>query len=154
MTNSGAFRRASPRDAQLIAEIHAQSFPRGWGVHEVADLLSQSAVSGIIAPRDAGFALWRVAADEAEIISLAVRPVARRTGLADRMMAIMQSSAREQGARTLFLEVAVTNEPAVRLYEKLGFEKVGRRPEYYRAAENRVDAWTMRRSLDIATQHV
>jgi ribosomal-protein-alanine N-acetyltransferase len=88
--------------------------------------------------------LARVAAGEAEILTLAVVPGARRRGLGAALMQAALARAAEAGAREMFLEVAEGNEAARRLYGALGFAGVGRRPRYY--SDGR-DALVLRRSL-------
>lgn len=78
-----------------------------------------------------GFVLWRVAADEAEILSLAVEHAFRQRGHAHRLLQAAQIEAAARGARTMFLEVAEDNHPARALYQSLGFSTAGRRPGYY-----------------------
>ena len=88
-----------------------------------------------------GFLLWRRAADEAEIVTLAVRPEARRRGLGGRLLGRTMDRAREQGVTRLFLEVADDNLAALALYGSRGFEPVGKRPDYYaRPDGSRADA--------------
>ena len=81
-----------------------------------------------------GFVIARVAAGEAEIISVAVLPAARRRGVASALIAAAADHARKHNATTLFLEVGCTNLAAKSLYRQLGFREVGRRKDYYTAA--------------------
>ena len=91
--------------------------------------------------RDDGFILIRVVADEAEILTLAVRPQARRHGLGLSLVEQAAQTAAEHGAARLFLEVAEDNAAARSLYARAGFETAGRRPRYYaRANGPAVDA--------------
>ena len=90
----------------------------------------------------------RVAADEAEILTLATLPAARRHGLAFRLVGTAMEQAKTRGALRLFLEVAETNKPGRELYEKLCFEQAALRPNYYRSATNAaIAAVVMRREL-------
>jgi ribosomal-protein-alanine N-acetyltransferase len=115
-----------------MAAIHEASFPprERWG--EDAMRL-QLALPGAFAFIDAsgGFVLARVAADEAEVLSLAVMPEARRSGLGRALLAAAMARARELGAATIFLEVAAANAAARALYAAAGFLEVGTRPNYY-----------------------
>lgn len=126
-------------DCVDISELHGQRFPRRWSDGEFQNLLLQRGVFGILARQTnaffskplGGFVLSREAAGEAEILTVAVSDKFGRQGLGWRLMqgALREASAR--GAETMFLEVEAANEAAVRLYEKLGFRKVGERPAYY-----------------------
>ena len=78
-----------------------------------------------------GFVLLQVAADEAEILTLAVRSSARRRGTGSRLVVAAGVRASAMGARRLFLEVAEDNAAARALYATLGFEPAGRRRRYY-----------------------
>jgi ribosomal-protein-alanine N-acetyltransferase len=80
---------------------------------------------------DDGFILIRVVLDEAEILTLAVRPEARRRGLGRGLVEAGGHLARSQGAERLYLEVAEDNDAARGLYVSAGFVEVGRRPGYY-----------------------
>jgi ribosomal-protein-alanine N-acetyltransferase len=76
-----------------------------------------------------------VAADEAELLTIAVRPAHRRMGLARRLLAAVIGHVRNAGARTLFLEVGVDNPAARSLYEAQGFCAVGERRAYYQRGQ-------------------
>lgn len=119
--------------AEGLAEIHAEAFDAPWSVDAFAALLAQPGVR--LEAETEGFVLIRVAADEAEILTLAVRPSARRQGMASRLVRKAAASAERDGAERLFLDVAEDNGPARALYARLGFEAAGRRPRYYARAE-------------------
>ncbi len=88
----------------------------------------------------------RVAADEAEILSIGVEPAARRTGLGAALVARAAEAAHASGARTLFLEVATGNAAARALYGGFGLREAGRRKAYYGAGE---DALILRADLPL-----
>ncbi|MES2833604.1 MAG: GNAT family N-acetyltransferase [Pseudomonadota bacterium] len=112
-----------------LAEIHAQAFDAPWDAAAFRALLDQPGVIARAEPD--GFILIRVVADEAEILTLAVHPAARRKGIAARLTADAAAAARSLGALRLFLEVAEDNAPARALYAALGFQPAGRRRGYY-----------------------
>jgi len=91
--------------------------------------------------------LARVAADEAEILTLAVTPAARRRGLGTALLRAAMHRARDLGATAMFLEVAVTNQPARALYASLGFSEAGSRRHYY---SDGTDALILRSTLTAA----
>ena len=78
-----------------------------------------------------GFILMRAVADEAEILTLAVRPAARRGGQGGRLVGEGVLEAAARGAVRVFLEVAADNAAARALYARAGFVEAGRRPGYY-----------------------
>ena len=119
----------SAPDPEALAALHATSFDRGWTAATLADLLEQPGVAAITEAD--GFILFRVVADEAEILTLAVRPQARGRGQGGDLTRKAAMAAAAAGARRLFLEVAEDNAAARALYHRVGFEPVGRRPRYY-----------------------
>lgn len=112
-----------------LAQIHKQCFPdKPWTESDFADLKKSGCE--IIASEN-GFIVWRVAADEAEIISIGVAPDARRNGIAETMIFLMEQELKKQSIVNVFLEVSEVNTPAKNLYKKCGFKPTGRRPKYY-----------------------
>lgn len=130
-----------------LAALHAASFtmPRPWTVEEFAALLASPFVVLVTAPE--GFALGRVVADEAEMLTIAVAPAARRAGIGRSLLSGLVTEVATRGAASLFLEVSVENDPAIALYRKAGFAETGRRRGYFSDGGRAVDALTMR--LDI-----
>lgn len=124
-------------EAARLAAIHAEAFDRPgdtpWSAAAFADLLTQAGVFAVEAPD--GFILMRVVADEAEILTLAVRPGARRGGQGGRLVGEGVLAAAARGATRVFLEVAEDNAAARALYDRAGFVEAGRRPGYYAAAD-------------------
>jgi ribosomal-protein-alanine N-acetyltransferase len=92
-----------------------------------------------------GWAGVRVVADEAEVLTVGVIPMARRRGVGLALMADLYADAKRRGAQAIYLEVRVDNDGARKLYERDGFVKVGTRRGYYDGG--RVDAVVMRRDL-------
>ena len=142
---------AKPRDAAVIAALHAASFHRGWSEDEVEHLLIERHVvthRATVGRRLLGFILSRLIEDEAEILSIAVASSWRGRGLARRLLDLNLRRLAGLGARTVFLEVDEDNAPARRLYRRAGFREVGRREGYYRdAAGKATAALVLRRDL-------
>ncbi len=128
-----------------LALIHAASFPADeqWTEAAIAPLLEQVTVFGLVAEAG-GFVLARVAADESEILTLAVMPPMRGQGLGRRLLDAAQGEAARRGAASMFLEVADDNRAARALYRAAAYVEVGRRRSYY---PNGSDALILRRSL-------
>ncbi len=125
---------AGSRDAAAIAALHARSFHRGWSEEEVEMLLLDRSVvahRATAASALAGFIMSRMAADEAEILSVAVDTAFRGRGLARNMLHLHLRRLAGLGARAIFLEVDENNAAALRLYARAGFAEVSRRPNYY-----------------------
>ena len=133
---------ATPFHAEAMALLHARAFPPGerWGADAMALQLGQPGAFGFVA-LEGGMILARVAADEAEVLTLAVDPIARRRGIGRALVLGVLAEAARRGASALLLEVAETNRAACALYAQLGLQPVGRRRAYYRGG---VDALILR----------
>jgi ribosomal-protein-alanine N-acetyltransferase len=148
--------RATTVQCPAMAEAHAQAFDdKSWREDEFEDLLDGEGIYGFLAEGSGspvlpqGVILCRVAAGEMEVLTLGVTPAARRRGVAQALMAAALPAARDLGATEAFLEVAVDNDPAIALYERLGFRRAGLRKSYYdRRPQGYVDALVMRLDLD------
>jgi ribosomal-protein-alanine N-acetyltransferase len=125
---------ADETDAAALAALHAACFGEAWSAQTIADLLAQTPVFALAAPH--GFILARAAGGEAEILTLAVAPLARRKGLGSALVSAAATRAHELQARTMFLEVGQANLAARALYEGLGFLPVGTRRGYYAGGED------------------
>lgn len=142
-----------PEDVERIAELHAVSFDEAWTPPMIKRIVAMVGSFGLIARRVgdgcvAGFALVRKAADECELLSLAVGADDRGNGVGAMLLDAAMASAIAADARRFFLEVAETNDVAIRLYKSRGLEPVGRRPGYYELKSGgREAALTMRRDL-------
>ena len=112
-----------------LAALHAAAFAEPWDAAAFESLLGQAGVYAVEAPD--GFILMRAIADEAEVLTLAVRPHARSQGLGGRLVKAAAIEAVARGAVRVFLEVAADNGPALALYVRSGFVEAGRRPGYY-----------------------
>lgn len=143
-------RTATLADAPDLAALHALAFARPWAAAEFESLLTSTGAFAILAgeAEPAGLILCRVIAGEAEVLTVAVAPAVRRSGVAKALMAAAIGMARTDGAREMLLEVGIDNAPAIGLYSGLGFTRAGLRKGYYgRGAEDRTDAVVMRLDL-------
>jgi ribosomal-protein-alanine N-acetyltransferase len=141
---------ASIRDAQKLAQLHGASFHRGWGESEFESMLSErnTLVHRLrLGRKIIGFAVTRMGADEAEILSIAVDAAHRGRGFSRDLLLTHLGYLAGRGVRTIFLEVEENNQPARRLYERAGFAVVGRRERYYRQGGEQLNALLMRRDL-------
>lgn len=125
-----------------LATLHKKCFPnKPWSTQDFADL--QKSGCEIIMSENS-FIVYRIAVDEAEIITIGVDQKIRRTGTAFSLMTIVEKEIKNQGVKNIFLEVSLTNIPAIELYKKLGFLPVGSRPKYY---EDGTDAIVMKKQI-------
>jgi len=142
---------ARPRDARKLAQMHGASFHRGWSESEFEQLLTErSTLTHRLRAggETIGFIISRLAADEAEILSVAIDRAWRGRGLSRQLLDTHLGHLAGQGIRTVFLEVEENNAPAVRLYQRTGFQIVGRREQYYREPSGQLlNAVVMQRDL-------
>jgi ribosomal-protein-alanine N-acetyltransferase len=134
---------------EALADLHARAFDKPWTAPELAKLLENSAVFALIArdPEPCGFVMAWTAAGDAELLTVAVVPEARRRGLGAALVTAASAAALVRGAASIHLEVAETNAAARALYAKLGYEEAGRRHAYYGGEGGSIDAIVMRRAL-------
>jgi ribosomal-protein-alanine N-acetyltransferase len=136
---------ATPAHAAALAAIHASAFPprEGWGEDAITIQLALPGAFGLIDDRG-GMLLGRMAADEAEVLTLAVAPEARRQGIATLLLREAKAHVGFRGGTAVFLEVATGNAAALALYAREGFVEVGRRRRYY---SDSADALVLRATL-------
>lgn len=147
--------RATPELAAAMASAHAQAFDAPWDEEAFEDLLDGDGVFGFVALGEdpLGLVLCRVAAGECEVLTLAVARWTRKKGVGLALMKVAVEAARAAGATAIYLEVDIQNGPAARLYQRLGFRRVGLRRGYYdRGAAPRADALVMR--LDLTSERL
>ncbi|MDD2868753.1 GNAT family N-acetyltransferase [Neomegalonema sp.] len=143
--------RVPALDAELaaaLAEIHAAAFAeegaRGWSAAELLGLCARPSAR-LWVSRDAegepcAFLLCDLVLDEAEILTLATAPEARRQGAARGLLTLGGADLRAEGAQLLRLEVATDNISASGLYQSLGFQEIARRKAYFQRPDGRIDA--------------
>ena len=131
-----------------LARLHARAMtePRPWSETEFAELLARAEVH--VSADAHALAVGRTVAGEAELLTLATLPEARRHGHARRQLAAFETEAARRGADVSFLEVAADNAAAIALYHGTGYSEAGRRPGYYRRGNGpSADAILMRKPL-------
>lgn len=142
-------RTAAAHDADAIAALDARVNPSPWSAESVRDMLRSAC--GLVALDDdgsiAGFVLFAQAADECEILDIAVDPALHRRRLGARLLAAAIAAAARGGARRCLLEVRESNRVAQAFYSAAGFAEDGRRKDYYRTARGREDALLMSRTI-------
>lgn len=146
------------RIMQVMEAAFDPTYGEAWNERQITDALTMPSTQGLvvdeqgapIAPESplndsaapAGFVLTRKAADEEELLLIAVCPQFRRCGLGEKLIEQLFERARTIGVTRIFLEMRTGN-PAVHLYEKVGFKPIGKRPNYYSLTNGeRVDAIT------------
>ena len=138
---------ARTADAAAIAALHGVSFRRGWGEDEILrlllerDVVTQRMMAG---GKLIGFIMSRLAAGEAEILSVAIASTWQSRGLSRQLLDLHLRRLAGLGIRAVYLEVGERNTPACRLYRRAGFREVGRRHGYY---EDGATALVLRRDF-------
>lgn len=145
-----AFRPLEARDIPALAEIERLSFTTPWSEDAFHYELEQNqfaqytvATCGDCVVGHCG--MW-VIIDEAHITNIAIHPAFRGQKLGEKLMCYVMVLAKAKGADKMTLEVRPSNTVALKLYQKLGFQHEGTRPNYY--ADDREDAWIMWVTLD------
>lgn len=133
---------AGAQYASVLAAIHEPCFEDAWDATAMAALLATPGSTALLAMQNkfgekspCGFVLLRAAADEMEVLTLAVLPHARRRGVARALMQAVRRYAEKAGARKIFIEYAQDNQAAHALYESAGYTRNGVRSNYYRKAD-------------------
>ena len=131
-----------------IAQLEKQCFSDPWSEKSIATELECRLSCWLVAVEEdtvIGYVGSQTVIDESDMMNLAVHPDHRRKGVAEALVDALCAALRQKGSKGLTLEVRVSNEPAISLYEKLGFSQAGRRPNYYR--NPREDALILRKTL-------
>jgi [ribosomal protein S18]-alanine N-acetyltransferase len=126
-------------DAESLAALYASALAPGWSASELAACCgdaNRALLKAAEGERLHGFVLLQFAADEAEILAFAVAREVRRLGCAASLMRAAINLCASRFTTCIYLEVAETNEPARKLYEKFAFSAVARRKDYYRSASS------------------
>ncbi len=131
-------REAAPDDVEAIVAVQTASPGVAlWSAADYSSLLAEDKSVSLVAEdsvgeRVAGFLVGRFVAEELEVLNLAVAPDYRRRGIARRLLGEALAQARACGAGQCWLEVRVSNQPALEFYRALGFAESHRRWRYYR----------------------
>lgn len=146
-------RQATEADLDALAAVEAASFGgEAWSRAQLADGLAAAGAHWWVPAGErpgsalTAYAAFQRAADEAELLRVAVIPRARRRGVGAVLVAAGLERLRTEGVASCFLEVAEDNRPALALYRRLGFRPAGSRPSYYRRG---ADALLLRVDLGV-----
>ena len=133
-----------------IAELEKVCFSDPWSEKSIASELSNDLAYWLAAVEGetvAGYIGSQTVMGETDMMNVAVHPDFRRKGIAEALVNALVEALKEQGSHSLTLEVRASNEPAQKLYEKLGFIMIGKRPRYYH--NPREDAMILRKEWKI-----
>lgn len=142
--------RMDTRHVEQVAELEKISFNDPWSINSIASELENPLAYWLVAVTDEqvmGYVGSQTVMGETDMMNIAVHPDFRRQGVAEALVCTLVDDLKEQSSRCLTLEVRASNDPAKRLYEKLGFLMIGKRPKYYR--NPREDALILRKEWEV-----
>ena len=150
--NNVSLRFVGEGESGTLSLIHAECFPHYWNREAFTDFFNVKGTFALLAENEAGepmgMTVVRPSFEQADLLTIAVRPAFQRGGIARLMLHKALEKAKEVGVRKLFLEVEVGNEAAVILYKNEGFSQSGLRKLYYRQLNGTyTDALVMQRKL-------
>lgn len=152
---SGSVFRIRPmtvQDLEAIQSIEERVQSHPWRPAHFSDCLKAGNVALVVEQPDApsciaAYAIVTLGGREADLLNVAVAPDYRRQGIASQLLDYLVAQIADR-ADNLFLEVRASNRAAINLYENLGFNQVGVRPNYYPARQGREDALILALSLE------
>lgn len=126
-------RNMTLEDIQAVAEIEKQCFSLAWSEKSFRDsIVRDDTIFLVCEDKDiTGYIGMYLCFDEASITNVAVSPEYRKKGYGELLVMAAKEAAKATGAGAILLEVRVSNEPAISLYKKLGFEELGIRKKFY-----------------------
>lgn len=133
-----------------LAELHASGFEASWSeadfeghIQRKTDPITPLFKGGVLI----GFALLRLAVDQAEILTIVIHPDVQKQGLGEELLRRAEQDALSQGADIIFLDVAADNPAAISLYRKSAYREYGKRPGYYKRSYGRIGALLFQKRL-------
>lgn len=133
-----------------VAQLERENFSMPWSENVLTAELRNPLALWLVAVLDdevVGYVGAQIVPDEADMMNIAVRSTHRRKGIARGLILELLDQLKEQGVRSLSLEVRASNSAAITLYDGLGFNQVGRRPGYYKMPKE--DALILRKEWQI-----
>lgn len=143
------FRSVTTQDLEAVAALFHRADPFGWTLQNLQSALASGRIltCAVADGRIAGCAVFMQVIDEAELLEIAVDPEEQGKGYGKALLKEVMRDAQFRAVRVMHLEVRISNERALRMYEKAGFVRVGVRRNYYPALTGREDAVLMTASL-------
>lgn len=128
------YRAMTPKDVPFISRLEEETFSMPWSEASFLQMITQEDTRYYVAEEEGhllgGCGLW-MAAGEGNITNVAVAKDARRRGVGTGLLTYLMQEGDREGVTAYTLEVRVSNEAAIRMYEKLGFVSEGIRPGFY-----------------------
>lgn len=144
MSDAITFRPMTEADLDAVLKVEYAAFSHPWTRGTFTDSLkSYHCWLMFEGGQQVGHGVIQIILDEAHLLNITVKPESQGRGLGLRLLEQLMQEAYELGGRECFLEVRASNQSAYRLYERYGFNEVGRRRDYYPAVGGREDALVM-----------
>ncbi|MFJ3486348.1 ribosomal protein S18-alanine N-acetyltransferase [Pseudomonas sp. NPDC090202] len=144
MSDAVTFRRMTEADLDAVLKIEYAAFSHPWTRGIFLDGLKSYEIWLMFeGNQQVGHGVINVIIDEAHLLNITVKPESQGRGLGLLLLDKLMKRAYELNGRECFLELRASNQSAYRLYERYGFNEVGRRRDYYPAAGGREDALVM-----------
>lgn len=144
MSDAVSFRPMTEADLDAVLKIEYAAFSHPWTRGTFADgLKSYECWVMFEGSQQVGHGVIQLILDEAHLLNITVKPESQGRGLGLALLEHLMKRAYEKGGMECFLEVRASNGPAYRLYERYGFNEIGRRRDYYPAVGGREDALVM-----------
>lgn len=124
-----------PEHVAQVAALEQVCFSDPWSYQSVASELDNPLSLWLVWVEDGavlGYVGSQTVLDETDMMNVAVAPAARRRGIARQLIETLVGELKQRGSHSLSLEVRASNAPAIALYAAMGFQTVGKRPNYYR----------------------
>ena len=136
-------------DVPFIIDIERDSYPFPWSDGIFRDCIRVGYFCRVVELRGvlSGYGVMSFGADEAHILNICIQRELRDQGAGRMLLQYLLNSARIAGMQDVFLEVRPSNAGAIRLYEAVGFVRIGVRKGYYQASPGREDAWVYKLSV-------
>ena len=144
MSDTVSFRRMTEADLDAVLKIEYAAFSHPWTRGIFLDGLKSYEIWLMFeGEQQVGHGVINVIIDEAHLLNITVKPESQGRGLGLALLEQLMARAYALNGRECFLEVRASNQSAYRLYERYGFNEVGRRRDYYPSAGGREDALVM-----------
>ncbi|MER2096706.1 MAG: ribosomal protein S18-alanine N-acetyltransferase [Pseudomonas qingdaonensis] len=144
MSDNISFRRMTEADMDAVLKIEYAAFSHPWTRGIFLDGLKNYEIWLMFeGQQQVGHGVINVIIDEAHLLNITVKPESQGRGLGLRLLEELMKRAYASNGRECFLEVRASNQSAYRLYERFGFNEIGRRRDYYPVAGGREDALVM-----------
>ena len=146
-----SFRAMTLADVDAVYDIELAAYPFPWAKSIFEKAVSSTKYTVVVEDKGVicGYGVVSYIVGEAELLNICVSPTAQGRGIGKQLLSHLVKQAAQSGNTDMYLEVREGNDPAIQLYTALGFNEVGRRPNYYPSSSGREDALLMALPLNL-----